>query len=78
MSKEKFRFIGDHPEDLASGQVLAPGQHVTLSKDEVADDHNARLIADGKLIGVGEKSAKTAEKTAAKVEREDAKEGEAE
>jgi TATA-box binding protein (TBP) (component of TFIID and TFIIIB) len=57
----KFRFVGSHAEDLASGQIVAPGEFINLSADEVDDPHNATLIADGKLLGTGAKSRKEVE-----------------
>lgn len=35
---------------LANGRPLAPREFVELSEEEQKDPHNARLIAEGKLI----------------------------
>jgi hypothetical protein len=45
-----FRCIGEHAEDLTGGRLLAPGDFVLLDEEALADEHNARLIYEGKLI----------------------------
>ena len=67
--KLKFRSISNHVEDLADGSIVAPGEFVHLSEDEVKDPHNERLIGEGILIGAGDKSEEVADKTEARVER---------
>ena len=49
---KEFKLVGDHPEDLADGQMLAPGETAKLSKEDEEDPHNLRLIEEGKLIDV--------------------------
>jgi hypothetical protein len=51
----EYKWVGDHPQDLASGQVLAPGETATLTKEDVEDYFNASLISDGGLILLEEK-----------------------
>lgn len=46
----EHKWVGNHPQDLASGQMLAPGETAELSDDEMRDPHNAALIAEGGLI----------------------------
>lgn len=41
---------GRGPADLADGGVGEPGTTVTLDADAERDPHNARLIADGRLL----------------------------
>lgn len=48
----EYKWVGDHPQDLASGLVLAPGETVELSDDDVHDPHNDGLIQNGGLIKV--------------------------
>lgn len=52
----EYKWVGNHPQDLASGLVLAPGETAELSDDDVRDAHNDALIKDGNLIPVGEGS----------------------
>lgn len=47
-----YKWVGNHPQDLASGQVLAPGETAELSDDDVRLPHNASLIDEGGLIPV--------------------------
>lgn len=53
----EYKWVGDHPQDLASGLMLAPGETAELSDDDVRDPHNVTLIDDGVLIPVGEGTA---------------------
>lgn len=46
----KYKHVGSHPEDLASGRVVAPGELVDLKGDEVSDPHNKRLIDEEILV----------------------------
>jgi hypothetical protein len=39
-----------HPEDLASGRVISPGESVKLTDDELKEPHNKRLIDEGVLL----------------------------
>jgi plastocyanin len=63
VSNLKFSFVGTYAQDLADGKIVAPGDEVTLSAKDAENPHNARLIADGLLIGKGEKAQELAEKT---------------
>lgn len=50
---ETFRWVGSsHPQSLASGRMLAPGETVELSAEEARDPQNAVLIEEGGLIPV--------------------------
>lgn len=53
MAKTDYKFIGNHPEDLADGRLLVPGEVVQLSPDELKEPHNARYIEEGLLINAG-------------------------
>jgi hypothetical protein len=50
MAGTEYRNVGDHVEDLASGQTIGPGETVTLSKADLDAPHNQRLLDDGKLM----------------------------
>jgi hypothetical protein len=64
-SASEYKCISDHAEDLSGGQIVAPGESVKLTKEEVEDPHNARLIEESKLIPTKEpESAKGGGKTA--------------
>lgn len=52
MTKEDYKVVSDHAEDLADGRVLAPGEVVKLSKEDLEDPHNQRLLEEGKLLDV--------------------------
>ena len=61
----EYKWVGDHPQDLASGQVLAPGETAELSDDDVRDPHNESLVAEGGLIPLDDEAvheAKLAER----------------
>jgi hypothetical protein len=45
-----FRCVGEHAEDLTGGRLLAPGDFVQLNDEALADEHNARLIYESKLV----------------------------
>lgn len=49
---DDYRNVGRHAEDLADGRVLAPGEEASLSAEQARDEHNARLIEEGKLSKV--------------------------
>jgi len=54
----EYKWVGNHPQDLASGRVLAPGETCELSPAEAEDPHNAALIDSGALIGVHRRAKK--------------------
>lgn len=58
----KFRHAGAHPEDLADGRMVAPGEAVFLTDEEAAEPFNQAKIADGVFIPTGEKSEELTEK----------------
>jgi len=53
----KYTMLGDHVRDLASGQMLGPGESVDLDNDALADPHNKVLIDEGILVPGEEESA---------------------
>ena len=69
MSKMDYKNMSRHVQDLAQGQMLAPGEIVTLEEAQADVPHNALLISEGVLVSlpIHEKSAKPS--------KEDAKEG---
>lgn len=44
------------PQDLADGKVLAPGDGVELSDDQLNEPHNARLVEEGVLAAPEERT----------------------
>jgi hypothetical protein len=56
---DTHRFVGQHPEDLANGRVLAPGEAVKLTDQDTQDDHNKRLIDEGRLIALDDGKSKS-------------------
>lgn len=46
----EHKLVGNHPEDLADGRVLGPGEVAELSKEDLKDPHNQRLIEEELLI----------------------------
>ena len=50
----EYKWVGNHPQDLASGRVLAPGETAELSDEDAALPHNKSLIEDGQLIALGD------------------------
>ena len=52
----KFKLVGDHPEDLADGRVLAPGEEADIKKEDLEDPHNQRLIEEGILIELSDEN----------------------
>lgn len=55
----RYRLSSTHPEDLACGAVIAPGE--TTSKVKASDPHDKRLIDEGKLIELPGKPRKSKE-----------------
>lgn len=53
----KFKVSSRHPEDLADGRVVEPGQVVT--RVDTGDPHNQRLVDEGLLIEVKDKPRNT-------------------
>lgn len=49
-AKTKYRFVGQHLDDLADGRILEPGEAYTLTPDEIEDPHNQQRISDGLLL----------------------------
>lgn len=70
----KYRNVSEHVEDLADGSTAGPGEEVNLTKDETREDHNERLITEGKLIPLDKAAQKEAEASSAEG-REEKEEG---
>lgn len=49
-TKPSYRYVGTHVDDLHDGRTLQPGGFYSLSPDEAAHPHNARLIDEGLLV----------------------------
>lgn len=71
----EYKWIGNHPQDLASGQMLAPGEVAELSEDDVRDTHNESLIAEGGLIPLDQEADHEATLAERRVARREKKEG---
>jgi hypothetical protein len=50
MAGSTYKSASNHVEDLSDGRTLAPGEVVSLTKEELSDPHNKRLIDEGVLI----------------------------
>lgn len=53
MKAGEYRNIGSHPYEVRQGenvQMLGPGDFVELDEDDVKDDDNKMLFADGVLL----------------------------
>lgn len=50
----EYKLGGLHPQDLASGRLLEPGETVELTDEEARDPHNKALIDSGVLFDLGE------------------------
>lgn len=48
----RYRFVGDHADQLANGRPVEPGEFVELTDDDIRESYNEMLVADGNLIGV--------------------------
>lgn len=53
----QYKYVGTHPQDLADGRMLAPGELADLDDEALQDPHNAALVEEGKLIEADEKSS---------------------
>ena len=64
---DNFRLVGRHPESLASGVIVSPGDKVPLSNEDQEAPENARLIAEGRLrlINANRKKAKAVDQRVA-------------
>jgi hypothetical protein len=47
-----YRCVSTHPEDLASGRFVAPGDQVPQGAIDPKNPHDARLIDEGLLIEI--------------------------
>lgn len=57
----RYRFVGLHTEDLASGQPLGPGDYVELDDEDFEDAHNKRFLDEGLLIEAPKSKAEQAQ-----------------
>lgn len=48
----RYRVDSTHPEDIACGQVVAPGEVTSSVKQQ--DPHDRRLIEEGRLVALPE------------------------
>lgn len=48
---------------LSDGRILQRGQEINLTKEDVQDEHNARLITEGQLQAVDKKSGGSSDST---------------
>jgi acylphosphatase len=55
---KSYRCISGHVEDLADGRVVAPGEEVKLTAEQIDDPHNARLIDENKLSPIEDPGSK--------------------
>lgn len=67
----KFRCASTHPEDLASGRVVAPGEFVEMPKDEYTDPYNLSKLAEGAFIGVSSKGEEVIREALADLEKQE-------
>jgi len=67
----RYRFIGSHPESLASGRPIEPGEFVDLEDDDLEDPHNKMLLDDGHLITVEEEGKKSSRSSKASDKEEE-------
>ena len=54
---KKYRFVGDHAEEVVPGQFSAPGDEVKLSAEQLKDDNVKRLLDEEKLLEIERKEA---------------------
>jgi hypothetical protein len=45
-----FTVASKHPEDLASGRTVAPGEKVPTGAVDLKDPHDKRLVDEGVLV----------------------------
>ncbi len=73
MASAKFRYVGDHAQDLPGGGLVAPGDFVHLNEKEQADPFIQDLLASDRLLPTGsasEAAADKADRATAKREKE--------
>lgn len=58
---DRYKVTSRHPEDLADGRVVGPGEVVDGLKAD--DPHNKRLLDEGKLVKLETKSKSPAKET---------------
>jgi hypothetical protein len=72
-----MKFYGPHgtsKEHLASGAPVPEGDYFELTKSEVEDPHNLRLIQEGKVLTASDAAEKAVKEAATKAEKESAPE----
>lgn len=62
MASAKFRYVGDHAQDLPGGSLVAPGEFVRLNETEQKHVLVQDLLASDRLIATGEASERAADK----------------
>lgn len=50
----EYKVLSDHAEDLADGRMVGPGETIKLSKEDIEDPHNKRLIDEGLLLEISD------------------------
>ena len=53
--KNEFKNVGLHPEDLDDGRVVGVGETVNLTKEQLENPHNSRLVDEGILLSTDDK-----------------------
>lgn len=71
----EYKNVGQHAEDLASGQTLAPGETVELDDEAIRLPHNEDLIARGTLMALDKEAAHEAKLASRRVTRREQGEG---
>ena len=49
----EYKWVGTHAQDTLDGRMLAPGETVELSEEDLRESHYEQLIADDLLIPLG-------------------------
>lgn len=61
----EYKLGGGHPQDLASGRMVEPGETVDLTEEEIEDPHNKALIESGLLTSIKDLEAMADEEPSA-------------
>jgi hypothetical protein len=73
VARAKFRYVGDHAQDLPGGGLVAPGDFVHLNDEEQQHPLIQDLLASDRLLPTGsasERAADKADRDTAKREKE--------
>lgn len=49
---KKYRFVGNHAEEVVPGHFVGPGDEVKLTTDQQKDDNVKRLVDGGQLLEI--------------------------